>query len=496
MNDPTAPRNAAGRVEGCGRKGAVCAVLLSVAACSGCGRETLELPAERTRSVSATFLNGPSPSNEAYDELFLYFLEGFQRYRRGDGSAAEYPGLPSSHGPSIDAMEGFTRFAPLAAAWIGSGRPSEVVLPSGERVDLVALVRNGIIAGTNPASQSFWGGIVDYDQRLCEAADVAVALWLTRQRIWKVLSTAERSRIAAWLRQGTGRRVADNNWHLLVVVITVVLRDLGEPSDLLSATLHYQRFRTFYRGDGWFSDGPDGVFDFYNAWAIHYELWWISEIDRSWDPQFIAASRDAFLKTYRSIIARDGVPILGRSVCYRGAVAAPLVLGAAGGSAMVTPGEARRAMDLTWQAFIQKGVLDRGGVSQGYCGADPRVLDNYSGPASCLWSLRSLVAAYTLPTDAAFWQSPPEPLPIDRGDFRLVLGAPKWEVLGDHEKGSVTIHLADGLPPGQTGLRGENVLERLKTLLVGRPHRPANVGAKYKRGVYSSAEPFTECALP
>jgi len=472
------------------------ALLLLCMVSSTCGSPTTLRPPERSRAVASAFLRTPRPPNDAYEMLFLYFLEGFQAYRNPEGSVARYPGLPSTHGAEVDAMEGFTRFAPLAAAWIRSGRNREVLVPTGERVDLVALLRNGIVSGTNPASRSFWGEIGDHDQRLCEAADVALALWLTRQSLWTALSRAEQSRVSGWLRHGARRQVADNNWHLMVVVISLVLRDLGEPSDIDQASRHYERFKTFYRGDGWFSDGPGKVFDYYNAWAIHYQLHWINQICPSWDPAFIASSRDAFLATYRRLIARDGVPILGRSVCYRGAVASPIVLGVAAGSGVVSSGEARRALDVTWQAFIRKGVLDRGGISQGYCGPDPRVLDNYSGPASCLWSLRSLIAALSLPSDSPFWRSAPQALPIDIGDYRVPIAATNWVVVGDSASGSVTILVEDALPSDQTLLSGESTLDRIKTLVLSRPHRPRNVAARYRRGTYSSAAPFTECVVP
>src|SRR5207248_770688 len=81
-----------------------------------------------------------------------------------------------------------------------------------------------------------------------------------------------------------------------------------------------------------------------------------------------------------------------RSACYRMAAPVPLLLeqfDAVHGQ----PGEARRALDATWEYFLQHNGAKDGNITQGYCGSDARVLDNYSGPASCLWGMRSLIAA-------------------------------------------------------------------------------------------------------
>src|SRR5262249_829626 len=141
------------------------------------------------------------------------------------------------------------------------------------------------------------------------------------------------------------------------------------------ARRHYARVRSFYRGDGWFSDGPGDVFDYYNAWGIHYQLFWLEQIDPSWDKPFIAEASREFLETYRYLLSPAGFPIMGRSVCYRMAAPVPLVL-AQIEQDHIEAGEARRAMDATWQYFLRHNGAHDGNITQGYCGSDARVLDN------------------------------------------------------------------------------------------------------------------------
>lgn len=454
---------------------------------------TFPLSAELSK---AEFPASGKLSEAAYGRLFRYFLTGFQTYRSASGASAGYPGLPSRHGPRVDRLEGFSRFAPLAAAWLHSGRERVVRLADGRQIDLVELLVTAIRVGTDPRSPEYWGAMADLDQRIVEAADVALVLWLTRDSVWAGLSGQERSSVAAWLGQVNRHEVHDNNWHLFIVLVNAVLGQLGQPVDEQAMLEHYGRMKVFYRGGGWFSDGVGDKFDYYNAWAIHYALHWLRDIRPDWDADFIDRAQGDFLAGYKYLIGPAGFPVYGRSLCYRMAVPAPLVSGHVRHPDRVSAGEARRALDAVWGYFIRQGAVRGGGVAQGYCGPDARILDNYSGPASCLWSLRSLVAAFALPAGSAFWQSAGEALPVEVGDYRLPLGPTGWIVVGNHASRGIVLMKADGA----AGSRDEPELQpygywrRFREWLSCTPMRPANTAAKYAASQYRSDRPFCGCA--
>jgi hypothetical protein len=121
------------------------------------------------------------------------------------------------------------------------------------------------------------------------------------------------------------------------------------------------------------------------------------------------------------------------------------------------------------------------------------MLDNYSGPASALWSLRSLVAAFALPADAAFWRAEGEPLPVELGDFRLALPVPGWTLLGTASTGDVTIERKSGYDDVADVLQPYPLWRRGVDRLLRRARRPSNLLAKYEMRRYSSAQPF--CGL-
>ncbi len=382
------------------------------------------------------FVREGNPSAESYGRLFLYFLEGFLACRSPMGATARYPGMFSSNGRAMDDLEGFSRLAPMIAAWLHGGRPSDITLEGRGSVDLVDLLRTGIVAGTDPASREYWGDIKHWGQAVVEAADVALTLWLTKSQVWNGLAAAEQERIGRWLGQVNGKRIPDNNWHLFVAQVNAVLAALDQPSDPEEMQRHYLRARSFHIGDGWFKDGDmpgRPSFDYYNAWGFHYQLQWLRRIAPGLDPEFIDTALAEFVGNYKHFLGPRGFPMIGRSACYRMAAPVPLIFAQEDRRCAVSPGEARRALDVTWQYFIRNGALAQGNVTQGYFRADPRLLENYSGPASCLWSLRSLIVALSLRPDSPFWIAAPEPLPVERGDFELQLRQPGWTLIGNHK---------------------------------------------------------------
>jgi hypothetical protein len=445
---------------------------------------------EAAAALLTGFLDEPPPTRHAYADLFRYFLTGFMVHRSPLGAHADYAGMGSYNGPAMDRLEGFSRFAPLAAAWLHGGHDSQVMLADGTRVDLPEMLKSGMLAGTDPASREYWGDIHHWGQAIVEAADIALVLWLGRTQLWDPLSPGERDQIGRWLIQVNGKRIPDNNWHLFVVQVNAVLASLGAPHDRAESDRHYARARAFYRGEGWFRDGEQADspgFDYYNAWGFHYHLQWLRRIDPERDADFIDRAFREFVATYRYFIGPAGVPMLGRSACYRLAAPVPLIFAQQAHPEQISPGEARRALDAVWQYFIRHGSVKHGNVTQGYFGPDPRLLEDYSGPASCLWSLRSLVAAFALPDDHAFWLGKPEPLPVERADYRVPVQVPGWTLMGNHASGRIGIETGHRDDPP---LEAYTLRDRLAGVFSKQPHRPKNIQAKYHRACYESTSPY------
>jgi hypothetical protein len=158
--------------------------------------------------------------------------------------------------------------------------------------------------------------------------------------------------------------------------------------------------------------------------------------------------------------------------------------------------EARRALDVTWSYFIRRGALKDGNVSQGYCGSDPRILDNYSGPASCLWALRSLIVAYYVPPKSPFWKDTAGSLPVEEADYKLEVPAIHWTITGDRSTGTIRVNRAGFTDVAKIQLNPYGAVRQLASAFLWRPFRPENSRAKYDQKLYSSAQPFCGCLGP
>ena len=445
-------------------------------------------------AVRQLFESRTTPDEQRYDALFRYFLAGAVSYVDASGSRIHYTGVASASGYRSTGLEGFARTGTLLAAWIASGRnPVLADAPSGAQVDLVAYLQRGLLAGTDPKSSGYWGRFRDGDQRIVETADIARIVWLTRAQIWQRLDPQQRARVATWLRQDEGLQTPDNVWLLCPVTVDVVLRSLGVavPGSDPAANPNYQKFKRNYLGNGWYSDPPDGA-DFYNTWGMSYELFWISYIDPQFDHDFIRSGLAQSADLTAHLIGTDGIPLMGRSICYRTAVPVPLLAENLLDEQALAPGLARHGLDLVWQHFIAHGALQDGALTQGYYRTDLRFLDYYSGPGSCHWGLRSLVLAFLHAPGSDFWDSEPQPLPVEQGDYRIAYDKLGWIVSGRRADGSVTIEIPANAGNAPRVLPYEAWRGWLEQVFW-RPFRPVNEDVEYHRPSYSSAKPiFTD----
>jgi hypothetical protein len=382
-----------------------------------------------------------------WEALFARMTYGYAQIAERSGSPARvlYPddrrGLPDA----VDAIESFARIASAWGAWLRNPANPASLSFQGHEINLERLLLQALIEGTDPSNpQTYWGDIGHMDQRIVESADIAVTVWMSRERVFNRMTPAEQAQVMAWLAQVDGKGTYTDNWILFTAMSQAVRWHLGfsAPEDDLDNRL--MQMGEFYRGDGWYVDGPTHEFELYNAWMFgwHYLLWAWIDGDRRPD------HRDQVLERARSFIAgflhffgaNGSYPAWGRSLVYRFAALAPFAVGHFLNIAPADPGLLRRVSSGCLRYFYDHGLFEPSGhfVRQGYHGNFPAAGEAYISPGSPYWCCHGLFAL-TFDSDDPFWTATESPLPVEREDFELVLPAPGFVVSGRRATGQVLL---------------------------------------------------------
>ncbi|MGW5421291.1 DUF2264 domain-containing protein [Streptomyces sp. NPDC003943] len=340
---------------------------------------------------------------------------------------------PSWSGARSDGLEGYARTFLLAA-----------LLGRDAHLDRYAA---GLAAGTKKPGgdgPDAWPLMTDTRQAVVESASVALALRLTRARLWDRLDDHVRRRTVDWLLPALDPSPVDNNWWLFGLTVAGFLQDAGIETDRAAATItrSLDRIERWYLGDGWYSDGDNRAFDHYNAWALHFypvlhaHLAGDRELLDRYGPRLRAQLDD-----HVHLFDANGAPVpYGRSLTYRFAAAAAPWLGALTGHTPLTPGATRRLASGALRHFLDRGATDEHGLlTLGWYGPYEPVLQAYSGPGSPYWASKGFLGLL-LPADHPVWTATEEPLPAERADTVRPFGPTGLLVQTTAADGLVRLH--------------------------------------------------------
>lgn len=380
--------------------------------------------------------------------------------RQGSPARALFPDDRCDRPDAVDGLEACARLAVGWGAWLRNPANPTTLTFQGRTMDVAALLAAALEAGLDPARpETYWGDIEDMDQRLVEAASLAVAVWLSRARVFERLDAAGRARVLGWLAQVDGKATWPDNWILFPALVQVVRLKLGGAASEAEIDNRLAQMAAFYRGDGWYADGAGDEFDLYNAWMFgcHYLFWVALDGARRPAHQALVLNRGrAFLTRFPYFFGANGAYVAwGRSLQGRFAATVALQLGHQLGIAPPEPGMLRRLASGCLRYFVDHGLFDPEGhfARQGFHGAAPLAGESYVAPASPLsacWGLWAL----GLDRDDAFWTATEQPLPVERADFDFALPAPGFAVSGRRATGQVLVlnarsgHPADVPRPG------------------------------------------------
>lgn len=336
---------------------------------------------------------------QLFDPLVAHFSPGKARVR---------PTASGAHFPAVSAeLEGFAR--PL---W------GIVPLSVHSDFDRWSLFRQGLINGTDPSHEEYWGGADDYSQKHVEMAAIGVGLTLTPDHLWEPLSNTEQENLVTWLNQINDAELYDCNWLFFRVMVNMGLRSVDARHDWEFTQSSLDRLESFYQEDGWYTDGPaddQSPIDYYLPWAMHFYGLIYATMFGETDPDRADRFRNrakAFAPSHVHWFDDDGRALpYGRSLTYRFAQAAFWGGLAFAGLDPFPWGVIRGiwARNIRW--WLNQPIFTDGGVlSVGYRYPTLKVSESYNSPNSPYWAMKAFFPL-ALEPDHPFWQAEERPLP-------------------------------------------------------------------------------------
>lgn len=281
---------------------------------------------------------------------------------------------------------------------------------------------NAFIRGTDPGDPLYWGEPRKADQT---GSGYILGLYLAPDRFWDPLTDFQKHNLIRYLEKNSVNATWDNNHHLFHLVTTRFLETHGGEGSRERHGKTLARLLGWYRGDGWYIDGNNRGFDYYNLWGFQLYLNWILRFDPVWSGLFgdrIRWNASRFMETAPWLYSRSSGHIpWGRSLCYRFASSVAIGWNLINGDTTLSPGLARRLLSGDLKYFMDKGCLaDDGLMYIGYHGRNYDLAERYNSPGDPYFALEGL-CVLLLPEDHPFWTAVEEPCPADGRPGRKVV---------------------------------------------------------------------------
>ena len=308
----------------------------------------------------------------------------------------------ASYDEGVAGMEGFSRVLWALVPMLAGGCP--------EAEPLWTLWREGLVHGTDPAHEEYWGDIGPFDQRMVEMAVMGMALCLIPERFYHELTPAQQDNLYRWLDQINQHEMPKNNWQFFRILVNIGFMNVGRPVNEKRLMSDLDDMEGHYVADGWYFDKATQR-DYYTLWAFHYYGLVYAKVMETRDPERAARFRERaalILPRFACWFDREGRGLpYGRSLTYRFAQSSFFSACALSG---VTAeglgwGELKGLLLRNLRFWMQQPIFDRDGVlTIGYGYPNLVMTEGYNAPGSPYWAMK-VFAVLALPETHPFWQT-------------------------------------------------------------------------------------------
>jgi hypothetical protein len=314
-------------------------------------------------------------------------------------------------------MEAFGRLMAGIAPWLSL--PDDNTEEGVKRKQLREWALQSYAHAVDPSSADYllWR---KEGQPLVDAAFLAQSFLRGYETLWLPLDSLTKQR---YITEFTQLRRVDppyTNWLLFSATVECFLKKAGAPADNYRISSALRKIEEWYVGDGWYSDGADFAFDYYNSFVIqpmYVEI--LEEISDSGKkggfrndyPRALKRMQRHSVILERLVSPEGTFPVFGRSITYRTAVFQPLAQIAWRQQLPeeLTNGQVRAAITAVMKNMFgdDRNFNSEGYLTLGFNGPQPKTSDWYTNNGSLYLTSLSLLPL-GLPANHAFWTDAPQ----------------------------------------------------------------------------------------
>ncbi len=253
-------------------------------------------------------------------------------------------------------------------------------------------------------------------QALVDMAFLVFGLIQSWDGIWMKLSASEQKKVLKAVAKTSIIKPHDNNWLLFAAMVEKFLKMNNEPFDQKRIEHAINKHIEWYKGDGWFGDGQDFHFDYYNSYVIQPFMLELLK-DQPDKRQIMIKIAQRYAVFQERMVAADGTfPPVGRSLVYRCGAFHHLAYVAQNQLLPegLSHGQLKRALGkVIAKTLSHSSNFNQGWLTIGLSGDQPDLGEAYITTASvylCLFAFLPL----GLPATHAFWTCDEEPLTVEK----------------------------------------------------------------------------------
>lgn len=312
----------------------------------------------------------------------------------------------------VSYMEAFGRLMSGVAPWLSL--PDDATPESAQRKQLREWALKSYVHAVDPQSADYllWD---TEGQALVDGAYIANSFIRAPKQLWDPLDSLTKQRYIQKFKAFRRVNPPYTNWLLFSATIETFLLAVDQSYDPFRIDMALKKMNEWYVGDGWYSDGTEFAFDYYNSYVIQTMTYEITDVLKKHKTSIRnVASIDIVQKRmqrYGEILERlispEGTfPVFGRSMTYRMGVFQPLAFLAWRGilPESLPKGQVRAALTASMKRMfaVEGNYTAEGFLQLGFAGHQPEMADRYTDTGS-LYMTSLVFLPLGLPANDPFW---------------------------------------------------------------------------------------------